>query len=133
MGAANRMPIPGWELAPTQLFQYGDLRLEGPDSTVVIEVESAGGVTNLVKYWPLLASKPLEKRFVLAHVFRLQSAGDYIAHRQLWSYLVEQMRSGLATERGLRYPDDWQAEAFTYPSNSIDVSEVAAFARAALK
>lgn len=39
---------------------------------------------------------------------------------------------GLQLTPGLRYPADWQAEAFTYPSDSIDVTEVAAFARAAL-
>jgi hypothetical protein len=30
IGKANRLTIPGWDLSPLQLFQYGDLRLEGP-------------------------------------------------------------------------------------------------------
>jgi hypothetical protein len=132
MGAANRLTIPGWDLTPLQLFQYGDLRLESPGATVVIEFESAGGVTNLLKSWPLLEAKPLKKRFVLAHVFRIQSKGDYIAHRQLWSYVIDKMKLGLADHPGLHWPRGWEARAFTYPSDSIDVSEVAAFARDAL-
>jgi hypothetical protein len=132
MAAAHRLAIAGWELTPQQLFQYGDLRIEGARATVVIEVESAGGVTNLLKYWPLFEANQLRKRFVLAHVFRIQSAGDYIAPRQLWSYLVEKMRLGLESRPGLRWPEDWEARAFTYPSDSLDVTPVAAFARAAL-
>jgi hypothetical protein len=38
MGTANRLAIPGWDLAPIQRFQYGDLRLEGPHATVIIGV-----------------------------------------------------------------------------------------------
>ena len=70
MGLANRFEIRGWELPVLQHFQFGDLRIGGEHTTVVIELKSAGGLTNLVKYWPLLAEGRLTKRFVLAHIFR---------------------------------------------------------------
>ena len=56
---------------------------------MVVEVESGGGLTNLVKYWPLAAerSKPL----LLVHVFALQSDGDYLSHRLLWEFLYSRM------------------------------------------
>jgi hypothetical protein len=63
-GAANRFRVNGWELSPAQQFQYGDLRIELAATTLVVEAESAGGVTNLVKYWPLLRSGTLAKRLV---------------------------------------------------------------------
>ena len=79
------MPVP--ELDATdrrilrELQQDGALRNDllaerialspAPTLRRVRALESAGGVTNLVKYWPLLESKPLRKRFVLAHVFLL--------------------------------------------------------------
>jgi hypothetical protein len=115
----NRFGLAGWELALIQRFQFGDLRVELPQCTVVIEVESAGGVGNLVKYWPLLAEASLSKRFVLVHIFRLASQGDYVAHRRLWAFLVERMREDLATS-GCRWPEHWEARAFTYrnPSES---------------
>jgi hypothetical protein len=132
MAAGNRFAIERWSLAPNQLFQFGDLRLEGEAVTAVVEFESAGSATNLVKYWPLLERWPAGRRFVLAHVFRIQSAGDYIAHRRLWSYLLERMEEDLTRRSGLQRPADWDACAFTYPADAIDVSEVAAYLREAL-
>jgi hypothetical protein len=38
----NRFGLAGWELALIQRFQFGDLRVELPHCTVVVEVESAG-------------------------------------------------------------------------------------------
>lgn len=61
----NRYELKGWELSLIQRFQFDDLRVELPDCAVVIEAESAGGVGNLVKYWPLLRDGSLDKRFVL--------------------------------------------------------------------
>lgn len=112
-GGGNRFGLSGWELTLGQQFQFGDLRVETPTTTIVVEVESGGGVGNLVKYWPLLAAGTLEKRLVLIHVFRITSAGDYTAHRQLWRFLVERMRADLAG-RSVAYPDAWEAQVFTY-------------------
>jgi hypothetical protein len=46
-------------------------------------------------------------------VFQIASAGDYIAHRRLWGFLVERMREDLE-RRGIRYPDAWEAHIFIY-------------------
>lgn len=129
-GGGNRFGLDGWELTLGQQFQFGDLRVETPTTTIIVEVESGGGVGNLVKYWPLLAAGTLEKRLVLIHVFRITSAGDYTAHRQLWRFLVERMRDDLAG-RGVAYPDAWEAELFTYRPGE-EAFEAAAFLRAAV-
>ena len=113
----NRFDIPGWELQRHQQFQFGDLRIETPSRTVVVELESAGGLTNLVKYWPLLELQPPTKRLVLLHVFHLVSEEDYIAHRRLWSYTVERMREYLES-RGVHWPDGWEAALLTYRTES---------------
>lgn len=110
---ANRFGPTGWELTLGQQFQFGDLRVETEATTVVIEVESAGGVGNLAKYWPLLAMGDYAKRLVVIHVFQITSEGDYIAHRRLWEFLVERMRDDLE-RRGITYPDAWEAHMFTY-------------------
>jgi len=58
MGSANRFPLQGWNLVGQQQFQFGDLRIETPTTTIVVEAESAGGVTNLAKYWPYVEGRP---------------------------------------------------------------------------
>ena len=45
-GLANRVAI-----SRQVYWQFGDLRVDLPDRRVIVEVESAGGVTNLLKYW----------------------------------------------------------------------------------
>lgn len=79
----------------------------------MVEVESAGGVGNLVKYWPLLTAKPLPKRLAIFHVSRVNSDADYIAHQRLWEFLVERMREDLEP-RGVRWHEEWEAQIFTY-------------------
>jgi hypothetical protein len=104
-GGGNRFGIDGWELALLQQFQFGDLRIETSKATIIVEVESAGGIGNLAKYWPLLADKRLPKTLVILHVFQLSSEGDYIAHRRLWEFLVERMRADLEP-RGVRWGEE---------------------------
>jgi hypothetical protein len=79
----------------------------------VVEVESGGGLTNLVKYWPMLAHELSPKRFALAHLFMVSSEFDYIAHRKLWEYIVERMRNDLGA-RGCLWEVNWAAQVFTY-------------------
>jgi hypothetical protein len=112
-GAGNKFGVPGWDLSARQLFQFGDLRVELPVATLVVEAESAGGVGNLAKYWPLLKSHTLSKKLVLAHMYMLGSVGDYIAHRRLWEFLVEQMEGDLRNVGVLRHKH-WDARLFTY-------------------
>jgi hypothetical protein len=96
-----------------QQFQYGDFRIELPTTTVIVEAESAGGVGNLVKYWPLLRSGALTKRLVILHVYTLSSDADYIAHRKLWSFLVDRMAEDLASNDVGR-PERWNAQLVMY-------------------
>lgn len=84
----------GFELMPNQKFQFGDLRIELPDRTIIIEMESAGGLTNLVKYWPL--EQQCKRPLFLLHIFGQSSAQDYIAHLRLWDFTWMQMASPLA-------------------------------------
>lgn len=92
MGHANRFEC-GFDLVGSQRFQFGDLRVELPDRTVVVEIESAGGLTNLVKYWPL-AAKP-GKPLLLLHVYAQGSENDYIAHVHLWRFVMERIQEDL--------------------------------------
>jgi hypothetical protein len=43
----------------------------------------------------------------------LASEGDYIAHRKLWSFLVDRMAIDLKSV-GIGRPDEWNAHLFTY-------------------
>ncbi len=80
---------------------------------------------NLVKYWPLLATGEITKRFVIAHVFRISSAGDYTRTVGSGGFLVERMREDL-DQRGVSYPDAWEARLFTYRHGEV-ASDAAAF------
>lgn len=112
-GANNKFGVPGWDLPPLRQFQYGDFRIELPTTTVIVETESAGGVGNLVKYWPLLRSGVLTKRLLILHVYMLSSDADYIAHRKLWSFLVDRMTEDLVAN-GVGRPTRWDARLMTY-------------------
>jgi len=122
--SGNRFSVLDWNLPPLQSFQFGDLRYELPDRTVVIEIESAGGVTNLVKYWPYLREKP-GKFFILLHVFHIQSSGDYMAHRKLWDFTVDRMREDLKNQ-GIEWAKDWVAFLKCYRDDK-DLSEIGDF------
>jgi len=80
-------------------FQFGDLRVDTKKHHVVIEVESAGGVTNLVKYWYCLADKTLSKQIlmpiILIHLFRQTSPNDYKSHLNLWNFMWGEMQKAL--------------------------------------
>lgn len=86
----NRLPI-----QRNVYFQFGDLRVDLPGHTVVVEVESAGGVTNLVKYWECIESKRNEKPIKLLHVFLQKSVNDYEAHLLVWRFLWAKMHESL--------------------------------------
>jgi hypothetical protein len=126
-GAANKFAVNRWELSPLQQFQYGDLRIELAATTLIVEAESAGGITNLVKYWPLLRSGTLTKRLVILHVYMLSSNADYIAHRKLWSFLVDRMTEDLAAN-GIDRPERWDTQLITYHKGG-SLGEVTALLR----
>ena len=112
-----------WQLTGMRQFQYGDFRLETPELVAVVEIDTAGGVTNLVKYWPYLKTRPpalAGRRFRLAHLFALGSTNDYATHLRLWDFLAERMREDLVTL-------DWEARRFVGRNVAAAVEEVVAF------
>jgi hypothetical protein len=125
MSGSNRVAPGDWRLKVLQQFQFGDLRYETDNTRIVVEVESGGGLTNLVKYWPMLGRELGDKRFVLTHLFRVVSESDYIAHRKLWDFLIERMREE-GQVRGYSWPDDWEARLFTYGHASASTGMAAA-------
>lgn len=86
----NRINIGG-----SNYFQFGDLGVETQTHHVVVEVESAGGVTNLVKYWYSLEKQYISKPVVLFHIFRQSSKADYASHLKLWDFLWSKMKVAL--------------------------------------
>ena len=89
-GGENRIPI-----QTNVYYQFGDLRIELPNCTVIVEVESSGGVTNLAKYWESFVSKRLHKPIKLLHIFRQKSASDYESHMVVWRFLCGKMHEAL--------------------------------------
>jgi hypothetical protein len=88
--ADNRIGPP-W--APNISYQFGDLRFseseEGPH--LVVEVESAGGVTNLVKYWYCLRKGRIRGKLFLFHVFWQVTQNSYRSHLVVWDLLCAEM------------------------------------------
>jgi len=89
-GIDNRIMLEG-----NLYFQFGDLRVDTSSSHVVIEVETAGGVTNLVKYWYCFKRGIISKPIVLLHIFNTSSESDYGSHLLLWDYLWSRMNNDL--------------------------------------
>lgn len=98
-------------------FQFGDLRVDLEDRYVVVEVESAGGVTNLAKYWYLLAKHIVDKPIILFHIFAQSSKDDYRSHFNLWDFLSTQMHDALG--------DELHAVRYTY-HNDAELEQVVA-------
>jgi len=92
-GSDNRIKLEG-----NLYFQFGDLRVDTPSSHVVIEVETAGGVTNLVKYWYCFKKRIITKPIVLLHIFKTSSKSDYGSHLLLWDYLWSSMNNDLGNQ-----------------------------------
>ena len=92
----NRLALSG-----KNYFQFGDLRVETDNRIVLVEAESAGGVTNLTKYWYWIgrvANQDLMKPVALIHIFRQNSARDYAAHLELWDFLAQQASKDLGAK-----------------------------------
>lgn len=105
--APNRLLI-----QPNVYFQFGDLRVELPTHTVVVEVESAGGVTNLAKYWEAVVTGRVSKPVKLLHVFLRKSENDYEAHMIIWRFLATQMERSLSSR--------WEARCVSARSASAE-------------
>ena len=83
----NRIPI-----NKTLYYQFGDLRVEMQDFTLIIETEGAGGVSNLVKYWYCFENNMIKKPIILLHLYQQASINDYGSHLLLWNFLWERMQ-----------------------------------------
>lgn len=112
--SANRIGIDG-----NVYYQFGDLRVELPSVTVIVEVESSGGTTNLAKYWECYESGRIAKPMRLLHIFRQKSLNDYESHMVVWRFLCKKMHAALGSNfegQWLTYQDGSQASlepAFT--------------------
>jgi hypothetical protein len=100
-GNDNRLSLQG-----NVYYQFGDLRVTTSTHHIVVEVESAGGVTNLVKYWHCLESGLIDQPLVLLHIFRQTSPADYGSHLKLWDFLWSLMQASLG--------DRMVANCYTY-------------------
>jgi hypothetical protein len=90
-GLKNRIIIAG-----NVYHQFGDLRVDLPWCTLIVEVESSGnGTTNLVKYRESFESGRLKKPMKLLHIFRQVSANDYQAHMVVWRFLFPKIQASL--------------------------------------
>jgi hypothetical protein len=106
-------------------FEFGDLRVDTPKRHIVIEVESAGGITNLLKYWFCLEKKKITRPLVLLHLFGMSSANDYASHLILWRHFARVMTT--------RFRGRFSARLFRYPwDEPRQVTEPMAFFRRAL-
>ncbi len=103
---------PGFDLRDIQRFQYGDLRVELTDRIVIIEVESGGGLTNLIKYWPYASQG--DRPIFLLHVFGQGSESDYIAHLRLWDFTWAKTEKVMQSESQTSY----YARRFTFRKNN---------------
>ena len=82
------LPVPNSD----EKMQFGDLRIETDKRTVVIGVESAGGIDNFLQYWPYLSGqtnlKP-ENYFILVYVYD----SSYPTPKALWWFYRGRMPS----------------------------------------
>ena len=112
-GLDNRIPVES-----NTFFQFGDLRVETKTHYIVIEVESAGGITNLVKFWYCIKKRPniVKKPIILMHIFRQSSSADYGSHLALWDFMWGQMKDTIG--------DSIKASRYTY-RDSKDLKSIA--------
>ncbi len=77
-----------------QWFEFGDLQVRLEDRIVIVEVETGGGLTNLVKYWPL-SERPETPPMLLLHVFATGTRNNYVSHLRLWEFTWEKMKQDI--------------------------------------
>lgn len=85
----NPLPCPD----TTCTFEFGDIRIETPTHTLLIEIEGEGqgaSLVNLLKYWPWLkgeAGNPPTKPVVMFHIW----AESWPTHKVLWRRLKREL------------------------------------------
>ena len=100
-GGNNRFD-PGFGLVGNQRYQYGDLRKDLLDRLVIVEVESGGGLSHLLQYWPLTVQRT-SPPILLLHVYRGSSKNDYRSATKLWDFTWERIRPLLWAESEPRF------------------------------
>jgi len=90
-------------------YQFGDLRFSEGGRHLVVEVESAGGVTNLVKYWYCLREGLITGKLFLFRVFWQVTPDSYRSHRVVWDLLRGEMEK--------EFPE--QFKAWQYSSRDL--------------
>ncbi|MBO0789539.1 MAG: hypothetical protein J2P36_01125 [Ktedonobacteraceae bacterium] len=80
---------------PGTKFQFGDLRVNTSNCHILVEVESGGGVTNLVKYWYCLKEHKINKPIKLLHIYGISTEGDFSSYLDLWNFLSSKMKDSL--------------------------------------
>jgi hypothetical protein len=90
---------PGFGLDKNQQYQYGDLRKDLPDRLVIVEVESGGGLSHLIQYWPLSVQRTTPP-ILLLHVYGgVGSKNNYISATKLWDFTWQRIRPLLWAEK----------------------------------
>ena len=57
------------------------------------KLKVAGGITNLMKYWPL--SERSDRSILLLHGFAQASSNDYVSHLRLWDFTWAKMKKDI--------------------------------------
>lgn len=92
-GSCNRIQLEG-----NLYFQFGDLRVETDTHYIIVEVESAGGVTNLAKYWFAIEANLIDKPIILMHIFKKSSKSDYGSHLLIWDHQWKNMKKSVGNQ-----------------------------------
>ena len=95
------LPIPNCE----EKVQFGDFRIETPNTTVVIELESGGGIDNFLKYWPYLSGQTKNrpnKKFVLIHIY----GRSYPSAKALWWFFRSRLPSLIVDAEFILFEND---------------------------
>jgi len=74
---------------PYSYFEFGDVRCETESYYIIVEIESAGDITNLVKFWYCIEQELIKnpKPIILFHFYKQNSPNDYKSRLELWNFL----------------------------------------------
>jgi hypothetical protein len=76
-------------------LEYGDLRVSMAGKEIIVEVETAGGLTNLMKYMYCLKHGDIDGPIFLLHLYSQNSSGDHKAHVTMWKFFRTLIRAEL--------------------------------------
>lgn len=100
-------------------FQFGDLRIDTDKYHIIVEVESSGGITNLVKYWYAIEKGKIKKTVILIHIYKKQSKNDYASHEELWDFIKEKLNNKIIAKK-FNYSDKHDKSALDFFKSLLD-------------